>query len=112
MRRLNGWEPAEVTSFEYDDAGRLVRQVTVREPEFTDAERTRLLAARRWKASLNRFGIPWHEATDPSNQFAFEGTGPVTDWSEKAFEDHKSHYYDQWKDANRNGHTFNVRKRR
>lgn len=100
-----------MTTFEYD-GDRLVRSVTVREPEFTAAERARLLAARRHKASLNRLGIPWDEATDPANQFAFEGTGPVTDWSEKAFEDHKARYYKEWPDANRNGHTFNVRRRR
>lgn len=89
----------------------MVRSVTVREPEFNARERALMVAAKRYKAGLNRFGIPWEEATDPDNQFAFEGAGPVTDWSEKAFEDYKKRYYDQWPDANRNGHTFNVRRR-
>lgn len=43
-RRLAGWEPAETTSYEYE-GGRLVRSVTVREPEWSDEDRA-------WMAAL------------------------------------------------------------
>jgi hypothetical protein len=105
-----GWEPAEVTSFEYD-GDRLVRQVTVREPEFTRAERALLLASRRHEAGLNRFGIPWKEATDPANQFRqrFEGFSRM-DYSEKAVEDFKEAFFKKYPDASRNGLQFGVRR--
>lgn len=38
-RRFLGWEPERVTTYFYDDAGRLVRSVTVTEPEWDDEER-------------------------------------------------------------------------
>jgi hypothetical protein len=42
-RRFDGWEPAEVAEHEYDAAGRLVRSVTRREPEWDDDQRALLL---------------------------------------------------------------------
>lgn len=63
-RRLSGWEPAEVTTFEYD-GDRLVRQVTVREPEFTPDEVNLLVASRRVEAGMGSHGVPMAEATDP-----------------------------------------------
>jgi hypothetical protein len=45
LRRFaDGWEPAEVTEYEYDDAGRLVRSVTRREPEWDEEQRAWMLA--------------------------------------------------------------------
>lgn len=44
-RRLDGWEPTETTEYEYDDGGRLVRSVTVREPEWSEQDRA-------WMAAL------------------------------------------------------------
>lgn len=46
-RRLAGWEAAEVTTFEYDEAGRLSRTITVRESEWDDDQVAVLLASRR-----------------------------------------------------------------
>lgn len=45
-RRLMGWEPAEVTTCEYDEGGRLVRSVTVREPEYDLSDLASLLRNR------------------------------------------------------------------
>lgn len=39
VKRLDGWEPVEVAEHEYDDAGRLIRTVTRREPEWDDEQR-------------------------------------------------------------------------
>jgi hypothetical protein len=44
VKRLNGWEPREVTEHEYDDAGRCVRSVTTREVEWDEDERAWALA--------------------------------------------------------------------
>ncbi|MFG3639080.1 hypothetical protein ACGF3C_02250 [Micromonospora sp. NPDC047762] len=44
-RRYAGWEPTETTTHEYGEGGRLVRSVTVREPEWSDADRA-------WMAAL------------------------------------------------------------
>ncbi|MEU4399784.1 hypothetical protein [Micromonospora orduensis] len=48
-RRLDGWEPAETTTYEYD-GGRLVRSVTVREPEWSDQDRAWLAALAAYRA--------------------------------------------------------------
>ncbi|MFC3504802.1 hypothetical protein ACFOOK_28075 [Micromonospora krabiensis] len=50
-RRLDGWEPAETTVYEYD-AGRLVRSVTVREPEWSEQDRAWMAALVGYRASL------------------------------------------------------------
>lgn len=111
-RRLSGWEPAELSSFEYDDAGRLLRVVTVREPEFTPDELALLLMSRRLQRDMGRHGIPMAEATDPANQFAFAGyEAPLTDFAEKALEDAKDRYYKAWPNAERNGHLWGVTRR-
>jgi hypothetical protein len=38
-RRFLGWEPRQVTTYSYDDAGRLVSSVTETEPEWNDDDR-------------------------------------------------------------------------
>jgi hypothetical protein len=50
-RRLDGWEPAETTEYEYGDGGRLVRSVTVREPEWSDADRAWMTALAAYRAT-------------------------------------------------------------
>jgi len=49
---LDGREPVEVTEHQYDDAGRLVRSVTTREPEFTDQDRGELIALAVYREGL------------------------------------------------------------
>lgn len=98
-----------MTTFEYDGE-RLVRSITVREPEFDAAERAVLLASRRLQHETNRFGVPIAEAMDPKNQFKFQGfEAPKVDWSEKAVEDAKDRFYKAWPDANRNGHRWGIK---
>lgn len=85
MRRYLGWEPAEVTSFEYDDEGRVARAVTVREPEFSAWDRALFLDQwRRDKEPRSSTGWPLSEATDASNQFAFKAAAPTRDYSAQA----------------------------
>jgi hypothetical protein len=112
-RRLSGWEPAEVTTFEYD-GDRLVRTVTVREPEFTHGERSLLLASRAIGRDVNAYGIPLSEAMDAANQFAFEAQeSPVIDWAEKTARDAQDRFYaGRPKGETRNGHRWGRVKRR
>lgn len=56
------------------------------------------------------------EATDPANQFAFEGSEkPVVDYAEKALADKRDAYYKQRdtksNPVNRNGHLWGVKRR-
>jgi len=91
---LLGWEPGEVTTFEYDDAGRMIRAVTVREPEFSDWDRAALLADRtRDLAPRSRTGILMSEATDRKNFGRFIVPEPTTDLASKALHEAQ----EQWK---------------
>jgi hypothetical protein len=91
----------------------LVRSVTVREPEFDAGEVALLVASRRRAGELNEFGIPYSEAMDPANQFAWEGQElPKMDFSVKAARDKSDQYYEANKKANRNGHRWGPPKRR
>lgn len=98
-----------MTTYEYD-GDRLVRAVTVREPEFTPGGVALLVASRRWEAELGPHGFPLSEAMDPANQFAFEGyEKPRMDWADKAMQDAKDRFYEANPKANRNGHRWGVR---
>lgn len=66
LRRLSGWEPSEITRFEYDDAGRMVAAVTTREPEFAPDDVAVLLASRQKEREVGPHGIPMAVATDPA----------------------------------------------
>lgn len=83
---MSGWEPAEVTSFEYD-GDRLVRSVTIREPEFNTVDVAALLEVRR-RRNVRRgpHGYTITEATDPANQFLWEAK-PRKDHALKAVVD-------------------------
>lgn len=96
-----------VTTFEYD-GDRLVRQVTVREPEWTPDGVGVLLASRHLEHEVNAYGIPLREAMDPANQFAYEAQErPEVDWSEKALKDQIDRFYKgRPKDESRNGHRW------
>lgn len=113
VRRLHGWEPVEHVEYVLDDSGAVVGHLVTREAEFTPAEVAVLLASRRVERERGAHGIPMGEATDPANQFAFEGQkGPVTDWAQKSLEDDRDRYYKlhDSKDnpVNRNGHIWGV----
>jgi hypothetical protein len=57
--------------------------VTFKEPEFDRHELNLLLAYRLYQASINRFGTPIAEATDPANQYKYHSDpAPTMDWQE------------------------------
>ena len=97
----------------FDADGTLTGVTVVRcDPDFTREDVALLLADQALEADMGPHGIPMSEATDPANQFAFEGfAAPQTDWAEKARQDAKDRFYEKWKDANRNGHMWGVRRR-
>lgn len=99
-----------VTHYEYDDGGRLVRSVSVPEPEWTPEDVALLVSSSRLEREVGPHGIPMSEATDPANQFAFEGH-IRTDWAEKAKRDKLDELRKRDKDANLNGYYAVVSKR-
>lgn len=65
VKRLDGWEPTEVTAYEYDETGRLARSVTTRGVEWDEVERGWLLALDLYEAGLcKRCGVPLAESLD------------------------------------------------
>lgn len=98
--RFLGIEPAEVTTFEYDEAGRLVSAVTVREAEFSAWDRAVLVADwGRSSARVGRHGRLLSEALDPANQFAYEVPPPVTDWAQKKLNEAQEAYKKKYPQA-------------
>lgn len=76
-KRFCGWEPRTVTTYEYDEGGRLVRSVTVTEREWDDDQRELAYGLARWEASLcPGCGGDLAETTDPSAEYAWRRTGP------------------------------------
>ena len=70
--QLDGREPAQVTEYQRDEAGRLVRSVTTTEPRWTDRDVAELLALAEYRASLCPCGCGFqfkdttsHESTGP-----------------------------------------------
>lgn len=64
-RRLLGWEPT--TTYAYDDAGRMIASRP--EPEWDDAERSKMLALDLYEAGIGPCGHHHAETTDPENFF-------------------------------------------
>jgi hypothetical protein len=100
-----------VTEYQYDAAGRLVRAVTTREPEFSPDQTAALLAYKDYMADLGPHGIPMSEAMDPANAHGFvaaDGGIPSIDFAEKAVQDAQDAYYQQWPNVSKNGHKWSV----
>lgn len=77
-RRFSGWEPAESTEYEYDEAGRLIRSVTTREPEWDEQERAWMLALAEHESRLCPLcGRPLSVCTDPATEGRWK-TAPPT----------------------------------
>jgi len=105
-----------VKRYEYDDAGRLVRSVSIPESEWSPEDVALLVSSRIAERELGPHGIPMSEAMDPANQWAFTGPdNPVVDFAEKNKRDRMDAYYKKYdkKDnpVNRNGHVWTVTKR-
>lgn len=95
-RRVQGWEPAEVTVFLREDPNHpswVTRSVTVREPEFSRRDTAQLLNS--WMDEhepRGSHGIPLAEATDPANNpYAPDATGsfvavPIIDFAQDAID--------------------------
>lgn len=73
-------------------------------------DRDLLLAHIENVAERGPHGFPMSEATNPDNQFAYVGHGPVMDWAEKARLDNQDAYLKAHPDVSRNGLIFPVRK--
>lgn len=51
-RRWNGWEPARITRYDYDEDSRLVAAITEVEPEWDEESRGMALALAEYEAGL------------------------------------------------------------
>lgn len=115
-RRLNGWTPAEYTHYVYDDSGRLLSSVTVKEPEFDDRDIAVMVAARRAKlAPRGPHGHLLSEATskdaDPASwnaKFRYVVPVPERDHAQHAINEAKEAYRKQYKDADLSDLLFAV----
>lgn len=77
-RRFAGWEPRVVTRYERDDAGHLLRSVTVTEPEWDDEQRQVALALAEVEADeCPGCGHPLSEsmAVDADGRYVAEAAG-------------------------------------
>jgi len=84
----------------YDGDGLLVRQVTVRESEFTPKEMALLIASRRVEADTGSHGVLMSEATDPANRGKFViNDAPRVDFAKLALRQKQDAYYTQYPDA-------------
>lgn len=98
-RRLAGWEPATITFYERDWLGRKRSAVTVREPEFSEWDRQRLMEVRRRaNAPRGSHGRLMSEATDPANQYRFRVGLPITDHAQAALNKAQEAYRKRWGD--------------
>ena len=101
VARLNGWEPAEVTTLEWD-GDRLMRMVTVRESEFTATEKALLLTSRRDALDpRGAHGLLLSETTDPAHQYDWDVDLPTTDFAQAKLSKAQDAYSKQWPDADR-----------
>lgn len=89
-----------MTTYEYDDQGRVERSITVRESEFSSWDRAALLTdLSDSKVRRGAHGLPLSETTNPENQFAYDVPrsalgvpAPVTDWAQKALDEAQEQY--------------------
>jgi hypothetical protein len=77
-RRFDGWEPTEVTTYEYDEQGRVARATTVREPEWSEQDQFLMLALARYRDDLcpSCHG-DMHETTDIANDDGYRSLPPI-----------------------------------
>ncbi len=106
--RFDGREPAEITTHEYDGAGRLVRSVTVREPLYTDQDRAELEALAMYRDRLcPRCGRPIEVCTAPEGRVDFEVTWQVCQASLALLERQRA-TYDGKQHPNRDAHLWGT----
>lgn len=88
-----------------------------RESEWDDEQRALMVASFEVEAETPDHGFHLSEALSdeadpnkPGGSFKFVAGNPVTDFAEKARRDAEQAYFEHYKDANRNGLIFPVRK--
>lgn len=102
-----GWEPAKVTTYEYNDAGVLVRSVTVREPEFELVDLISLVRDRADAlAPRGSHGLLLAESMNPnadSNsweaEYRYEPRGPRKDHAQAVIDGARKAYAAEYPDA-------------
>jgi len=114
---LQGWEPAEVTTYEYDDEGLLVRSVTVREIEFTADALAELQA---WQVEENEpRGSHGHLLSDAMSRDGDPGNRsrlwdwvvePSTDFAQRALDKAADAWVKKYPDADANALRWSVKK--
>ena len=78
VKRLDGWAPASVTEYEYDDDGRLVRAVTEQEPEWDETERGWMVALTAYRMSVHdQCGTYLPDSTGPAAEGAYRAKLPI-----------------------------------
>lgn len=78
MKRLDGWEPVEVTEYRYDRRGRLRRSVTRREAEWDPVERGWMYALAAYRSQVHEpCGTYLPDAIGPDKESAFRAKLPV-----------------------------------
>lgn len=91
-----GRQRVSVTTYEYDDAGRLVRSITVHDAEWTDDDRACAQARRRNEADrCPGCGLPMSETTDAKNMGGYEAPYPVQCFACTPLEKRKAEYEDR-----------------
>lgn len=101
-----GWEPAEVTTYEYE-GDRLVRAVTIREPEFTMVDLTSLLRDRADAlAPRGSHGHLLSESMNPNadanawgSEFRYVPRGPRKDHAQDALDGARKDYAAKFPEA-------------
>lgn len=106
-----------MTTYEYDPDGRLVRSVTVREPEWTAAEVSVLIGSKHLEMR-DSTGHLMVESTDllanPANpgwthryvagvRYPDGMRGPVTNWAEKAAAEARKQWRERYPDVDMSG---------
>jgi hypothetical protein len=68
LRRFDGWEAQQVTEYEHDERGLLVRSVTTQEPEWDEEQQGWVLALAMWESfRCKQCGGDLHETAHPDN---------------------------------------------
>ena len=104
-RRLSGWEPLEVTEYEYDEDGRLVGSVTTREPEWSADDVNALLAFLDSKR-VGSHGHPLSESmspdADPASRdakYRYVVPNPSVDFAARALSNAQDAYRKKYPEA-------------
>lgn len=93
---LLGRRRRAVTTYQYDQTGRLVRSVTVWDPEWTPQDVAWAQAyAEEQAARCPGCGQPLDESTDPANEGAYEAPFPVRCFACSTLEHRQKDYRDK-----------------